>query len=152
MLVTVIMPSYNASNTIGRAIDSVISQEFENWELIIVDDCSSDDTRSVVEPYLSEKIKLVELSENSGSPAKPRNVALSLAKGDYIAFLDSDDVWYVNKLSRQISYMLASGSKFSCTGYDIADENRNYKFIPPKLINYNDLIKNNTIGCLTAIV
>ena len=102
-LVSVIMPSYNTAKYIGETIKSVQAQTYENWELIIVDDCSTDNTDSTIEPFLSdERIRYLKNSRNSGA-AVSRNYALRKAKGKWIAFLDSDDLWLPDKLEKQIN-------------------------------------------------
>ena len=101
-LVSIIMPSYNTAKFISDSINSVLSQTYSNWELIIVDDCSSDNTDEIVSPFLSDKrIKYLKNEKNSGA-AVSRNYALREAKGKWIAFLDSDDLWEKDKLQKQI--------------------------------------------------
>lgn len=126
-LVSIIMPAYNCGNYIGITIDSVIAQTYKNWEIIIVDDCSTDDTEDIVKDYISKnnKIKYNRLLENSGAAAA-RNKAIDLAKGIYIAFLDSDDVWFPEKLTKQINFMKANSYNFTCTSYTKIDEKGNY--------------------------
>lgn len=122
-LVSVIMPSYNTGRFISESIESVIGQTYRNWELIIVDDCSTDETREVVEKYISDKrIIFVENLVNSGA-AVSRNRALKMARGRYIAFLDSDDIWLPDKLARQVRFMAANDYCFSYTCYEEIDEN-----------------------------
>ena len=105
-LVSIIMPSYNTAKYIAESIKSVQAQTYKNWELLIVDDCSSDDTDDVVRPFLSdERIKYLKNEKNSGA-ALTRNKALREAKGKWIAFLDSDDLWHPNKLEKQIEFMV----------------------------------------------
>ena len=103
MLVSIITPSYNSESFIEACINSVIAQSYTNWELIIVDDCSIDNTKEIIEKLsLSEKrIKPVFLEKNVG-PANARNIALELARGRFIAFLDSDDLWLPLKIQKQI--------------------------------------------------
>jgi teichuronic acid biosynthesis glycosyltransferase TuaG len=115
--ITVVTPAYNAAKLIGKTIDSVIKQTFTDWEMIIVDDCSTDDTVQVVEAWAKRdsRIRLECLSKNYGGPAGPRNVGIRLAKGDYIAFLDSDDIWHPAKLETQIAIADTSVDFFSCT-------------------------------------
>mgnify|MGYP003823856955 FL=1 len=97
------MPAHNSSSYIDDSIKSVMIQSYANWELIVVDDVSSDDTRSIVGSFMAkdERIKLIELSEHHG-PALARNVGVEEAKGNYIAFLDSDDVWLPKKLQKHL--------------------------------------------------
>ena len=101
-LVSIIMPSYNTANYIAASIQSVLDQTYQNWELLLVDDCSTDDTDAVVAPFLSDaRIRYLKNDRNSGA-AISRNRALREAKGRWIAFLDSDDLWYPTKLEAQL--------------------------------------------------
>ncbi|MBT4738717.1 MAG: glycosyltransferase family 2 protein, partial [Flavobacteriales bacterium] len=105
-LVSIITPSYNSSKFIVECVNSVISQTFQNWEMIIVDDCSNDNSREIISDF-SEKdkrIRFIFLEENIGAAAS-RNIAIKKAKGRYIAFLDSDDLWIKDKLERQITFI-----------------------------------------------
>ena len=118
-LVSVIMPSYNTDKYIAVSIQSVLDQTYERWELIIVDDCSTDNTDEVVKPFLSdERIKYLKNDKNSGA-AVSRNYALREAKGRWIAFLDSDDLWEPKKLEKQIAFMQENGYAFTYTDYMI---------------------------------
>ena len=116
-LVSVIMPSYNAAGLIKRTIESVVAQSYKNWELLVIDDCSSDNTRDVVTMLArsDSRIRLVSLSKNNGAPAAPRNIGIRKAKGEWIAFLDADDIWHPRKLSLQLEMMRTIGVEFSCT-------------------------------------
>ena len=100
MLISVVIPVFNAQEYIENTVDSVINQEYKNWELIIIDDCSTDDSLSIVETkYKSnKKIEIIKLERNSGGPAKPRNIGIKNSNGDFIAFLDQDDIWDNGKL------------------------------------------------------
>lgn len=122
-IVSIIVPAYNSECYIGRTIESVISQTYKFWEMIIVDDCSSDKTAEVILSYSlkDKRIKYSRLEVNSGA-AVARNVAMSMATGQYIAFLDSDDVWLPDKLSAQIQFMQENNYKFTCTDYEQIDE------------------------------
>lgn len=126
-LVTVIIPLYNAEMYISETIESVISQTYQNWEMIVVDDCSTDNSREIVKKYeiKDNRIKLIESETNFGGPAKPRNIGIDNAKGEYVAFLDADDVWYVNKLSLQIKYMIDRDLDISSTLSNKIDKNSN---------------------------
>ncbi|WP_104025979.1 glycosyltransferase family 2 protein [Vibrio jasicida] len=156
--VSIITPCYNAQGFIENTINSVVNQSFENWELIIVDDKSTDDTTSVIMRYASKdsRINLVVLDENSGSPVKPRNVGLGLAKGNIVCFLDADDIWYERKLEVQVKHMEDTGCSFSYMPYDIKYLSHKPEiiktYIPPLLENYTSLLKLNTIGCLTVAI
>src|SRR5690554_2344188 len=126
-LVSIVMPAYNAEKYIGAAIDSVIAQTYQNWELIVVDDASNDNTASVIEEYTKKdiRVKYHRLHENSGA-AIARNTAIELAHGKYMAFLDSDDTWFPEKLSKQISFMENNNYLFTCTSYTKIDEKGAY--------------------------
>lgn len=129
--VSIITPSYNSSKTIEETIQSVIKQTYSNWELIIVDDGSIDNTIEVVKKYLfDERIKLVSLKENTGSPAIPRNKGIEIASGEFIAFLDHDDLWKINKLEKQIKFHIQNKDiKISYTNtHKINDNGIIYKY------------------------
>ncbi len=118
-LVSIIMPSYNTAEYIGESIKSVLSQTHTEWELIIVDDCSTDNTDEVVNPFLEDKrIRYLKNEKNSGA-AVSRNYALREAKGRWIAFLDSDDLWHPQKLEKQLLFMKENDYKFTFTDYKI---------------------------------
>ncbi|MFT5926894.1 MAG: teichuronic acid biosynthesis glycosyltransferase TuaG [Candidatus Azotimanducaceae bacterium] len=112
--VSVIMPAYNAARYIGESIDSVLGQSYIGWELIVINDASTDGTQQVVERYvaLDDRIKLLNLPENHGAPAGPRNNGIAQAAGKWIAFLDSDDLWHPEKLTVQMKALQDSGAKF----------------------------------------
>lgn len=153
-IVSVITPAYNSSKTIADTIESVINQSYINWELIIVDDKSTDDTLAIVNDYMrvEPRIKLLTLSENKGA-GYCRNKAIELAIGRFIAFLDSDDTWHPLKLEKQIRYMLENQYALTYTAYNKVDQNGNTtrSIIPPYRIDYAGLMKSNVIGCLTAV-
>ena len=118
-LVSIITPTYNCARFIGDTIRSVQAQTYSNWELIIVDDCSTDDTAQVVAQFQQQdsRVQYHVLTENSG-PAGARNRAIELAKGEYMAFLDSDDLWMPDKLERQLAFMEQNHYAFTCTAYE----------------------------------
>ncbi|MBX9732640.1 MAG: glycosyltransferase [Chitinophagaceae bacterium] len=153
-LISIITPLYNSSDYLETAIQSVISQTYRNWEMIIVDDCSKDDSLEKAQRYaaLDARIKVLQLAKNSGAAAA-RNAAIEISKGRFIAFLDSDDLWEFNKLERQIQYMLINDVDFSYTAYEKIDENGKAFSVMgvPQIVSYVDLLKTNCIGCLTAI-
>lgn len=105
--VSVIIPTYNAEVFIDRTLDSVLKQTFKDFEIIIVDDCSTDGTRNIVQSYVKKykNIRLIPLSENSGAPPKPKNIGIKEAKGEYVALLDHDDIWHDNKLKKSIEVL-----------------------------------------------
>ena len=116
-LVSIIMPSYNSEKYMGLTIESVISQTYENWELIVVDDCSNDGTRSIVEKYVENdgRISLLALRRNNGAPAAPRNIGVNKAAANWIALLDSDDIWHPSKLEYQMKALKNTKAKFCST-------------------------------------
>lgn len=122
-MVSIITPTYNCARFIAETIESVLAQTYSDWEMIIVDDCSNDNTKEVVEKYQERdsRIQYHCLEINSGA-AVARNLALSLAKGKWIAFLDSDDLWQPEKLSKQIQFMEKNGYAFSYHEYVEIDE------------------------------
>lgn len=126
-LVSVIMPAYNCGDYIGTSLDSVINQTYKNWEVIVVDDSSTDNTETVVKKYKRDdkRIRYHKLKNNSGAAAA-RNKAIDLAKGEYMAFLDSDDIWAPEKLYKQVNFMENNGYNFTCTSYTKIDEDGQY--------------------------
>ena len=120
-LVSIVMPSYNTAEYIGASIESVLAQTYTEWELLIVDDCSTDQTDAVVASFRDERIRYFKNETNSGA-AVSRNRALREAKGRWIAFLDSDDLWHPEKLEKQISFMEHNRCAFSYTAYEEIDE------------------------------
>ena len=153
-MVSIITPSFKSERFIAQTIESVQAQTYSNWEMIIVDDCSPDNSNDIIETYLQkdERIKLIKLEKNSG-PAIARNRAIEEAKGRYIAFLDADDLWASNKLAKQISFMKEKNLAFTYSSYNLIDEDGNDLgyFETKAHIEYNTLLKTNIIGCLTAI-
>lgn len=153
-LVSVIMPSYNTASFIAESIQSVLAQSYKDWELIIVDDCSPDNTDEVVKPYLSdERIKYIKNEKNSGA-AVSRNRALREAKGKWIAFLDSDDLWMPDKLKKQICFMEKNDYHFSYTNYAEIDtkNHRNGRTVTgPKKITKTGFFNYCWPGCLTVM-
>ena len=153
-LVSIIMPSYNTAKFIPETIESVLAQSYDNWELIIVDDCSADNTDEAVKPFLSDtRIHYIKNEKNSGA-AVSRNRALQEAKGKWIAFLDSDDLWMPDKLKKQIAFMETNGYRFSYTNYIEIDEksNPNGKSITgPRKITKHRMYDYCWMGCLTVM-
>lgn len=153
-LVSIIMPSYNTANYIEASIESVQHQTYENWELIIVDDCSTDTTDEVVRPFLSDRrIRYLKNEKNSGA-AISRNCALREAKGKWIAFLDSDDLWMPEKLEKQVAFMEQNGYHFSYTNYEeinMAGEKTGVRVTGPKKITKTGMFNYCWPGCLTVM-
>lgn len=153
-LVSVIMPAYNCAKYIGASIESVIAQTYTNWELLITDDCSTDDTVEIIKRYAEQdkRIKLF-IQERNGGAGLARNNSIEKAKGRYIAFLDSDDRWVANKLSKQISFMKEHEVVLSYSSYFKCDEESKCIGIVKcrKKVSYKDIVRNNYIGCLTIV-
>lgn len=150
-LVSIITPTYNCGKYIGETIESVIAQTYQNWEMIIVDDCSTDDTNSIVNNYKDERIKYFKNIVNCGA-AETRNRALREAKGEWIAFLDSDDLWSSDKLEKQVSFMKANNYFFSYHNFEKIDENSNRLDIlvtGPKIVTKKKMYNYGYPGCLT---
>lgn len=153
-LVSIIMPSYNTGQYIAESIRSVLAQTYTNWELLIVDDCSTDDTDEVVLPFLEDKrIKYFRNGVNCGA-AVSRNSALRKAKGRWIAFLDSDDLWLPQKLEKQITFMEQNGYHFSYTNYSEIDETglpNGRTVTGPRKITKTGFYNYCWVGCLTVM-
>ena len=117
-LVSIVTPVYNAERFIKETIDSVIAQTYKNWEMILVDDCSSDSSAEIIDEYVKSdsRIKYMKNAENSGA-AVSRNAGIEAAEGQYIAFVDSDDVWESEKLEKQLEFMKENGYGFTFTSY-----------------------------------
>ena len=153
-LVSIIMPCYNDAAYISDSINSVISQTYQNWELIIIDDFSADDSKEIIRGHMNKdpRIKLIESNSNIG-PGPSRNKGIKVSRGQYIAFLDSDDLWDDNKLDVQINLMKRKNIAFSFTSYRIMHGDKISNTVIPvkKSVTYSDLLKINHIGCLTVV-
>ena len=153
-LVSIITPSYNSQAYISQTIESIQAQTYSHWELLITDDCSTDQTIDIIKGYQKgdSRIKLFLLHKNQGAGVA-RNNSIKEANGRYIAFCDSDDQWKKNKLEVQLSFIKTNKLLFSFTGYDVVSEdNQLLKRIKcPNRTTYAELLKNNYVGCLTAI-
>lgn len=114
--VTVIMATYNRSNIVGYAIASVVGQSFQNWELLVIGDCCTDDTDAVVEGFADERIRFVNLSQNFGEQSGPNNEGLKMARGQYIAFLNHDDLWFREHLQVGLDCVKRSGADLVLAG------------------------------------
>ena len=153
--ISIIMASYNSASFIEESIQSVLAQTVTDWELIISDDCSKDDGIKIIKKYCEQdnRISLITSKKNNG-PAVTRNKAIDKAKGRYIAFLDSDDLWHVDKLEKQIKTLNETNAALCYGYYDIINEVGQYlrtiQNIPTKT-TYKSLLKNQIIGCLTVI-
>ncbi len=154
-MISIITPAYNAEKSIAKTIESVLAQTHTDWEMIIVDDCSKDNTYDVAKQYADkdDRIKVVK-QEKNGGVASARNTALKLAKGDYIAFLDSDDLFLPDKLEKQLKFMEENGYVLTYTKYQNIDEKDALgKVISvPNKMTYEDIFRNTAIACLTVMV
>lgn len=154
-LVSIIVPVYNSERFINDTIRTVQEQTYGNWELILVNDCSTDNSVSIIEKYVKEdnRIKLINLECNSGA-AIARNTGIEQATGRYIAFLDADDLWMKDKLEKQIEFMKKNECAFSFTSYEYAKENgigTGKKAKAPYKINYKNALKNTIIFTSTVM-
>lgn len=152
-LVSIVMPSYNTARYIEDSIRSVLNQSYTNWELIIIDDCSTDNTDNVVSQFNDRRIKYYKNKKNSGA-AVSRNKALANAKGKWIAFLDSDDIWFPEKLEKQIAFMEMNKYYFTYTRYSEMDANGKDTGIVvngPKKISKIGMFNFCWPGCLTVM-
>ncbi|MDD1796033.1 glycosyltransferase [Enterovibrio sp. ZSDZ42] len=153
-LVSIVMPSYNSSLTVNESIKSVLSQSYSNFELIICDDNSTDDSKSIISKIEDDRIRLVDNVFKKGA-CGARATCMKYANGDYIAFLDSDDLWASNKLEIQIGSMLENDLDFTYSDYAVfIDSINNIErlIFSPEKIQYGDLIRYCDIGCLTVVI
>lgn len=151
-LVSIIMPAYNCADFIAESIRSVLAQTYTNWELLIVDDCSTDKTAEVIASFADPRIHYQRNTHNMRAAAT-RNEAIKIAKGRYIAFLDSDDLWLPDKLEKQIAFMQAHDYSMTYVPYYVLTQDRtcNYLHTAPKSLTYFQLTRWDRIGCLTVM-
>lgn len=153
-LVSIIMPCYNAEDYIEESIGSVIQQYYQNWELIIINDKSLDNSQEIIDKYQNKDNRIVSLqnSDNVGA-AQSRNRGVKLARGEYIAFLDSDDVWLTEKLSKQVALMQKEHIALCYSAYEVIDAQgmKTSTFHVPSRVSYSDMLKTSTMGTLTTI-
>lgn len=157
-LVSVVMPAYNSETTIRESIQSVINQDYPKIELIVVNDGSTDGTDEIIKEIIAQNTQLeiiyISKDKNQGV-AEARNTAFSKAKGEYLAFLDSDDIWYPTKLIKQVDSLKSSNGYFSITSYEVIDEESRYlgKYLKvPTKVSYKSQLKGSSIGCLTVLL
>lgn len=155
-MVSIITPCYNASAFIEQTMLSVQAQTYTDWEMLIVDDCSKDNSAEIIRRYAEkeQRIKYLKTENSSGSPVRPRNIAIEKAQGRYIAFLDSDDVWLPNKLEEQLKLFDDKKVAVVFSNYEKMNEDgerANRIIKAPSETNYQDLLKGNVIGNLTGI-
>lgn len=152
-LVSIIMPTYNSSDYIIDSIQSVIEQTYTNWELLITDDCSTDDTVEIIESIASyeHRVKLYKSEINLGA-GESRNNSISEARGKYIAFLDSDDIWLPEKLTKQVEFASSNNYLLTFSGYKkFSEHGIGGEVEIPSYTTFRRLLKSNVIGCLTAM-
>ncbi len=154
--VDIVMPNYNSSQYIEQTLNSIINQSFKNWNLILVDDNSDQATRNILKKYeTNKKIKITLLNRNKGA-GFCRNLAMRYSRSKYIAFIDSDDIWEKEKLSKQLVFMLNNNYDFTYTNYNCFKfdfTKKNLKVIkPPKFFTFEKFIKNTSIGTSTMII
>ncbi len=155
-LVSIITPVYNAEKFIRETIESVQNQTYTNWEMLLINDCSTDSSAEIIKEKAVEdsRIKYIELDKNSGA-AITRNTGISKAQGRYIAFLDSDDIWKSDKLDKQLALIREKDIGFCFTSYRYVMQDgvpTNKVARAPEKIDYNGLLKNTIIGCSTVLI
>lgn len=154
-LVSVVMPAYNSQGSLTESVQSVLSQTYEQWELIIVDDASRDGTLALANQLASNhpRIRTLPLEQNVGV-AEARNQGINAARGQYLAFLDSDDLWLPGKLEAQIGFMRSTGAGFSFAQYRRIglDGTLSNPVKVPRSVTYEGLLRGNSIGCLTVVL
>lgn len=156
-LVSIITPAYNCANKLLDTIQTIKHQTYANWELLIVDDCSTDNTLEIANACAKQDQRIrVFTQELNGGASLARNKAINEARGKYIAFLDGDDMWLPNKLECQILYMEDKDYLFTYSPYYILEDNASTSSMPirncPDRLTYRTLLKWNRIGCLTVII
>lgn len=155
-LVSIITPMYNAEATIAQTIESVLAQTYEQWELLLVDDCSTDGCTKIAASYAQKekRIRYCRLESNQGV-ANARNTAIAMAQGRFLAFLDSDDIWRKDKLQKQLEFMEKTGAVFTYTACAVIDKQGKYagkiRYVPEHT-DYRKLLKGNVIPCLTVLL
>ena len=155
ILISVVMPNYNGYRFVEQAINSVLNQTYQNFELIVVDDCSNDDSLSLIEhkAQSDNRIRVIALEHNVGV-ANARNVGIKEAKGEYIALLDNDDLWTEDKLERQLA-LAQKGADIVYCSYDFIDEQNNSikkPFVVPQQTNFNKMLASSVISCSTSFI
>ena len=154
-LISIITPNYNCGRFIAQTIESVLAQTYTNWEMLIVDDCSTDNSYQIALEYAQKdsRIKVFQNEKNSGA-AISRNKAIELSQGEYLAFLDSDDLWLPEKLEKQLQFMQENDCDFSFTEYEHIDEENNSLLKVAKVIkrlSYKKMLMHCWPGCLTVM-
>ena len=154
--ITIILPVYNGERYLNRTVASVLQQTMPDFELIAIDDCSTDQSLQILQNWAQRdnRIQIAANEQNMGV-ADARNKGITMAKGEYICFIDSDDTWHSDKLEHQMNFMKQSGCDFSCTAYDMVDDEGKFmknRFINKQQIVLEDLLKENYICCSTVML
>lgn len=154
--VSIVTAVYNSEFFIESTIESVRHQTFTNWELILIDDCSTDNSVKLIKEMMAEdsRIKLLKNENNSGA-AITRNRGIQIASGRYLSFLDSDDIWMPNFLERSLKFLKSNNTSFVFSSYERVDENLTplySDFIVPKKVSYNDILKSCSILCSSTVI
>ena len=152
--ISIILPNFNSEKYISATINSILYQSYKKWELILVDDCSNKMTIKILRKYYrNKKIKIFYLKKNKGA-AYCRNLAIKKSKGDYLAFIDSDDLWKKNKLEKQLKFMEKNNLKFSYTNYlaNFEDKSKVKEIPSPEEISFEKFTKNTSIATSTMMV
>jgi teichuronic acid biosynthesis glycosyltransferase TuaG len=155
-VISVILPTYNSQKYICKTLDSVITQSYSNLEIIVIDDCSNDDTIKLIKKYQRDdrRINIIILEKNQGA-AIARNIGIDRAIGRYIAFIDSDDIWEVDKLKIQVSFMKIKSIPFSYTSYQLIDDDDNLMNISvnsKEITTYKFLLQNTIISTPSVMI
>lgn len=153
-MISIILPAYNAEKYITHAMDSVLFQTYQDWELIVVDDCSTDATARLIEQYLDPRIHYARNGKNLGV-ANSRNIGVQMASGEWIAYLDSDDAWERDKLEQQMKAAEANNAGFLFTASAFMNEDGNrssYILNVPSTIGFRELLKQNIISCSSVLI
>ena len=155
-LISVITPVYNAEKFLPDTVRSIMNQTYQNWELILVNDCSKDNSQELILDFCKQdnRIKYVNLEKNMGEGGA-RDAGMDVAEGRYVAFVDSDDMWKPEKLQIQYDFMKKNNLGFTFTSYELVSETGkkfNHKIKAPKEMTYKKLLKNTIIGCSTTML
>lgn len=153
-LVSIITPVYNGEKFIGQTIETVLAQEYTNWEMLIVDDGSKDNSAHIVSEFAQRDNRVCLIRKTNGGSASARNMGLKVAKGRYICFLDADDLWLPDMLAQQVEMLQTKNAGLVYASYSKIDENGKdiyHPVIVPERVKYTDLLKTNSISCLTAM-
>lgn len=156
-LVSVIIPCFNAESFIEQSIKSVINQTYQNWELLVIDDCSEDKSWQIINSFCKadKRIRSFRTTRPSGSPSHPRNIGISESQGEFIAFLDADDLWLPNKLEEQVYFLLEKKALFVYSNYEKISESgaRLGRVIKVSTeATYHSMLKTSVIPCLTVLI